>query len=77
LKISESKNCGSSFLRKKSESDIHWFQLFQKYQRTGSFYEKLAKNQWLEKWVFEIVKDFANQGSIPNPVFKIFFTPTG
>jgi hypothetical protein len=56
-------------LRKKSESDIHWFQLFQKHQRTGSFYEKLAKNQWLEKWVFEIVKDLANQGSIPKPVF--------
>jgi len=36
LRFSESKNCWFHFFRKKSESDIHWFQLFQKHQRTGN-----------------------------------------
>jgi hypothetical protein len=52
LKFSESKNCWFRFFEKKIRIRYPLVPVFHKHQRTGSFYEKLAKNWWLERWVF-------------------------
>jgi hypothetical protein len=40
------------------------------------FMKELAKNQQLEKYLFENFKKLENQSSIPKQVFLIFFTRT-
>jgi hypothetical protein len=42
----------SSILRRKSESEICGFQLFQKHQRTDSFHERTSKEPKFRKLVF-------------------------
>jgi hypothetical protein len=57
----------SSILRRKSESEICGFQLFQKHQRTDSFHERTSKEQKIRKVVFS--KKIENQGSITKTGF--------
>jgi hypothetical protein len=53
------------------------FGVFQKHERTSSFYERAGKESTVRKAFLFFSKKIENQSSMPKQVFGFFFTPTG